>query len=78
MPFPSIPGISNASSFNENLSPFLVFHIFANKDIISDIKIETNRYAEQKIEAQKEKDQYLKSQFSQRGNLLPYPKKNAF
>jgi len=74
MLFSSIPGISNASNINENLSPFQVFHIFVNNDIISHINTETNRYAAQQIAAQKEKDQYLKTQFSQGGNLLPYPK----
>ena len=70
IPFSSIPGISNASNINENLSPFQVFHIFVNNDIISHIKTETNSYAAQK----REKDQYLKTQFSQGGNLIPYPK----
>ena len=38
IPFSSIPGLSNASNINENLSPFQVFHIFVNNDIISHIK----------------------------------------
>ena len=38
IPFSSIPGISNASNINENLSPFQVFHIFVNNDVISHIK----------------------------------------
>ena len=42
IPFASIPGISNASNINENLSPLQVFHIFVNNDIISHIKTETN------------------------------------
>lgn len=54
IPFSSIPGISNASNINENLSPFQVFHIFVNNDI-SHIKTETNRYAAQQIAAQKRK-----------------------
>ena len=54
-PFSSIPHISNASNINENLSPFQVFHIFVNNDIISHIKTETNRYAAQQIAAQKRK-----------------------
>jgi len=33
IPFSSIPGISNASNINENLSPFQVFLIFVNNDI---------------------------------------------
>jgi len=55
IPFSSIPGISNASNINENLSPFQGFHIFVNNDIISNIKTETNRYAAQQIAAQKRK-----------------------
>jgi len=46
IPFSSIPGISNASNVNEYLSPFQVFHIFVNNDIISHIKTETNKYAD--------------------------------
>ena len=55
IPFSSIPGISNASNINENLSPFQGFHIFVNNDIKSRIKTETNRYAAQQIAAQKRK-----------------------
>ena len=54
IPFSSIPGISNASNINKNLSPFQVFHIFVNNDI-SHIKTETNRYAKQQTAAQKRK-----------------------
>ena len=36
------------SNINETLSPFQVFHIFINNDIISHIKTETNKYATQK------------------------------
>ena len=55
IPFSSIPGISNASNINENLSPFQVPRIFVNKDIISRIRTETNRHAAQQIAAQKRK-----------------------
>jgi len=55
IPFSSIPGTSNASNINENLSPFQVFHIIVNNDIISHIKVETNRYAAQQIPAKERK-----------------------
>ena len=65
IPFSSIPGISNASNINENLSPFQVSHIFVNNDIISHIKTETNRHMpHNKLQHKKEKDQSKNSVFS--------------
>jgi hypothetical protein len=54
IPFSSKPGITNASNI-ENLSPFQVFNIFVNNDILRHVKTETNRNAAQQIAAQKRK-----------------------
>jgi hypothetical protein len=53
--FSYLPGLTNASNINENVSPFQVFDIFVINDILGLIKTETNRYAAQQVAAQKKK-----------------------
>ena len=77
IPFSSIPGISNASNINENLSPFQVFRIFVNNDI-SHIRTETKRYAAQQIAAQKRKGPISKNSVFSRWKPVTMPEIERF